>query len=120
MLAFFTSKVNGKDVIFCSRATDKPNNLVRLNKKIENELVRRNFPSIYEKYISGEPYTSIETTDGYSYQLFYYKGKLILKKLKVASVFLALVSRLIREGKIQVDEKGVALDPNIEEYFDHW
>ena len=116
----YVANVNDKDVIFCSLATYKPNNLVRLNKKIENELIRRNFPTIYEQYVSGQPYTSIEMCDGYSYQLFYYKGKLILKRLQVASIPLSLIARWILEKKIQVDENGVKYNMDIDKYFNNW
>lgn len=116
----YVANVNGKDVIFCSWATDKPNNLVRQNKKMEQELVRRNFPTIYEQYISEQPYTSLEITGGYSYQLFYYKGKLILKKLQVSYISLSLVAKLIADKKIQVDDNGVKYNIDIDKYFDYW
>lgn len=116
----YVANVNGKDVIFTSRSTDSPNNLVRLNKKIENELVRRNFPNIYKQYISGEAYTSIETTGGYSYQLFYYKGNLVLKKLYSRDIPISLVAKLIADKKIQVDEDGVKYNIDIDKYFEYW
>lgn len=116
----YVANVNGKDVIFTSRSTNKPNNLVRLNRKIENELVRRNFPSIYDQYISGKPYTSIELTGGYSNQLFFYKGKLILKKLMSASIPVSFVAKLIDDKKIQVDDNGVKYNIDIDKYFEYW
>ena len=116
----FVANVNGKDVIFRSHSTYRPNNLVRLNKKIENELVRRNFPSIYDQYISGKPYTSIELTGGYSNQLFFYKGKLILKKLMSADIPVSFVAKLIADKKIQVDDNGVKYNIDIDKYFEYW
>lgn len=115
----YVANVNGKDVIFKSRSTSTPNNIVCLNKKIENELVRRNFPKIYEQYIAGKPYTSIEMCDGYSYQLIYYKGKLIYKAVKVGRIHLAIIARLISEKKIQVDENGVKYNIDIDKYFEY-
>ena len=47
----YVSNVNGKDVVFTSGEITKDNSFVRVNKKIEDELVRRNFPDIYQEYI---------------------------------------------------------------------
>lgn len=116
----YVANVDGKDVIFGSRATDSPNNVVRLNKKIEKELVRRNFPSIYDQYISGKPYTSIELTGGHSCQLFYYKGNLVLKKLYSRDIPISLVAKLIADKKIQVDDNGVKYNIDIDKYFEYW
>lgn len=116
----YVANVNGKDVIFKSRATNTPNNIVHLNKKIENELVRRNFPEIYEQHISGKGYTSIELTGGFYYELFFYKGKLIIKKLMTASIPISMVAKLIADKKIQVDDSGVKYNIDIDKYFEYW
>lgn len=116
----YVANVNGKDVIFKSRGTNEPNNLVRLNKKIENELVRRNFPEIYEQHISGKDYISIELTGGLYYELFFYKGKLIIKELMTASIPISLVAKLIADKKIQVDDNVVKYNIDIDKYFEYW
>lgn len=116
----YVANVDGKDVIFSSRATGSPNNVVRLNREIEKELVRRNFPSIYDQYISGKPYNSIELTGGHSCQLFYYKGNLVLKKLYSRDIPISLVAKLIADKKIQVDEDGVKYNIDIDKYFEYW
>lgn len=105
----YVSNVNGKDVVFTSGEITKDNSFVRVNKKIEDELVRRNFPDIYPKYISGQPYRCVLQTDGDNYQLFYHKGKLIYKNKRWPDVSLSDVAEMIAAGRTEI-KKDVAYE----------
>jgi TonB family protein len=105
----YVSNVNGKDVVFTSGEITKDNSFVRVNKKIEDELVRRNFPDIYQEYISGQPYRCVLQTDGDNYQLFYHKGKLIYKNKRWPDVSLSDVAEMIAAGRTEI-KKDVAYE----------
>ena len=105
----YVSNVNGKDVVFTSGEITKDNSFVRVNKKIEDELVRRNFPDIYQEYISGQPYRCVLQTDGDNYQLFYHKGKLIYKNKRWPDVSFRDVAEMIAAGRTEI-KKDVAYD----------
>ena len=105
----YVSNVNGKDVVFTSGEITKDNSFVRVNKKIEDELVRRNFPDIYPKYISGQPYRCVLQTDGDNYQLFYHKGKLIYKNKRWPDVSLSDVAEMVAAGRTEI-KKDVAYE----------
>ena len=105
----YVSNVNGKDVVFTSGEITKDNSFVRVNKKIEDELVRRNFPDIYQEYISGQPYRCVLQTDGDNYQLFYHKGKLIYKNKRWSDVSLSDVAEMIAAGRTEI-KKDVAYE----------
>ena len=105
----YVSNVNGKDVVFTSDVITKNNSLVRVNKEIEDELVRRNFPDIYPKYISGQPYRCVLQIDGDNYQLFYHKGKLIYKNKRWPDVSLSDVAEMIAAGRTEI-KKDVAYE----------
>lgn len=100
----YVSNVNGKDVVFTSGEITKDNSFVRVNKKIEDELVRRNFPDIYQEYISGQPYRCVLQTDGDNYQLFYHKGKLIYKNKRWPDVSLLDVAEAIAAGHDNIEK----------------
>ena len=100
----YVSNVNGKDVVFTSGEITKDNSFVRVNKKIEDELVRRNFPDIYQEYISGQPYRCVLQIDGDNYQLFYHKGKLIYKNKRWPELWLCEVAELIAEGHDNIED----------------
>ena len=100
----YVSNVNGKDVVFTSDVITKNNSLVRVNKEIEDELVRRNFPEIYPKYISGQPYRCVARTGGDFVQLFYHRGKLIYKNNTWPAVWLCDVAELIAEGHDNIED----------------
>ena len=105
----YVSNVNGKDVVFTSGEITKDNSFVRVNKKIEDELVRRNFPDIYQEYISGQPYRCVLQTDGDNYQLFYHKGKLIYKNKRWPELWLCEVAEMIAAGRTEI-KKDVAYE----------
>ena len=105
----YVSNVNGKDVVFTSDVITKNNSLVRVNKEIEDELVRRNFPDIYPKYISGQPYRCVLRTGGDFVQLFYHKGKLIYKNKRWPDVSLSDVAEMIAAGRTEI-KKDVAYE----------
>lgn len=105
----YVSNVNGKDVVFTSGEITKDNSFVRVNKKIEDELVRRNFPDIYQEYISGQPYRCVLQTDGDNYQLFYHKGKLIYKNKRWPDVSFRDVAEMIAAGRTEI-KKDVAYE----------
>ncbi|MCI6861732.1 MAG: energy transducer TonB [Prevotella sp.] len=100
----YVSNVNGKDVVFTSDVITKNNSFVRINKKIEDELVRRNFPDIYPKYISGQPYRCVLRTGGDFVQLFYHRGKLIYKNKTWPAVSFCDVAELIAEGHDNIEK----------------
>ena len=100
----YVSNVNGKDVVFTSDVITKNNSFVRVNKKIEDELVRRNFPDIYPKYISGQPYRCVLRTGGDFVQLFYHRGKLIYKNKTWPAVSFCDVAELIAEGHDNIEK----------------
>ncbi|MBQ8115041.1 MAG: energy transducer TonB [Prevotella sp.] len=100
----YVSNVNGKDVVFTSDVITKNNSLVRVNKEIEDELVRRNFPDIYPKYISGQPYRCVLRTGGDFIQLFYHRGKLIYKNNTWPELWLCEVAELIAEGHDNIED----------------
>ena len=100
----YVSNVNGKDVVFTSGEITKDNSFIRVNKKIEDELVRRNFPDIYQEYISGQPYRCVLQTDGDNYQLFYHKGKLIYKNKRWPDVSLLDVAEAIAAGHDNIEK----------------
>lgn len=100
----YVSNVNGKDVVFTSGEITKDNSFVRVNKKIEDELVRRNFPDIYQEYISGQPYRCVARTGGDFVQLFYHRGKLIYKNKKWPAVSFCDVAELIAEGHDNIED----------------
>ena len=100
----YVSNVNGKDVVFTSDVITKNNSLVRVNKEIEDELVRRNFPDIYPKYISGQPYRCVLRTGGDFVQLFYHRGKLIYKNNTWPALGLCEVAELIAEGHDNIED----------------
>ena len=100
----YVSNVNGKDVVFTSDVITKNNSLVRVNKEIEDELVRRNFPEIYPKYISGQPYRCVARTGGDFVQLLYHRGKLIYKNNTWPAVWLCDVAELIAEGHDNIED----------------
>ena len=100
----YVSNVNGKDVVFTSGEITKDNSFVRVNKKIEDELVRRNFPDIYQEYISGQPYRCVLPIDGNNYQLFYHKGKLIYKNKRWPDVSLLDVAEAIAAGHDNIEK----------------
>ena len=100
----YVSNVNGKDVVFTSGEITKDNSFVRVNKKIEDELVRRNFPDIYQEYISGQPYRCVLQLDGNNYQLFYHKGKLIYKNKRWPDVSLLDVAEAIAAGHDNIEK----------------
>ena len=100
----YVSNVNGKDVVFTSDVITKNNSLVRVNKEIEDELVRRNFPEIYPKYISGQPYRCVARTGGDFVQLFYHRGKLIYKNNTWPGLWLCDVAELIAEGHDNIED----------------
>ena len=100
----YVSNVNGKDVVFTSGEITKDNSFVRVNKKIEDELVRRNFPDIYPKYISGQPYRCVLRTGGDFVQLFYHRGKLIYKNKTWPAVSFCDVAELIAEGHDNIEK----------------
>ena len=98
------SNVNGKDVVFTSDVITKDNSFVRVNKEIVDELVRRNFPDIYPKYISGQPYRCVLRTGGDFVQLFYHRGKLIYKNKTWPAVSFCDVAELIAEGHDNIEK----------------
>ena len=100
----YVSNVNGKDVVFTSDVITKNNSFVRVNKEIVDELVRRNFPEIYPKYISGQPYRCVARTGGDFVQLFYHRGKLIYKNNTWPAVWLCDVAELIAEGHDNIED----------------
>ena len=100
----YVSNVNGKDVVFTSDVITKNNSLVRVNKEIEDELVRRNFPEIYPKYISGQPYRCVLRTGGDFVQLLYHRGKLIYKNNTWPGLWLCEVAELIAEGHDNIED----------------
>ena len=100
----YVSNVNGKDVVFTSDVITKNNSLVRVNKEIVDELVRRNFPDIYPKYISGQPYRCVVRTGGDFVQLFYHRGKLIYKNKTWPAVSFCDVAELIAEGHDNIED----------------
>jgi TonB family protein len=100
----YVSNVNGKDVVFTSDVITKNNSFVRVNKEIVDELVRRNFPDIYPKYISGQPYRCVGRTGGDFIQLFYHRGKLIYKNKTWPAVWLCDVAELIAEGHDNIED----------------
>lgn len=100
----YVSNVNGKDVVFTSDVITKNNSFVRVNKEIEDELVRRNFPDIYPKYISGQPYRCVARTGGDFVQLFYHRGKLIYKNNTWPGLWLCDVAELIAEGHDNIED----------------
>ena len=100
----YVSNVNGKDVVFTSDVITKNNSFVRVNKEIVDELVRRNFPDIYPKYISGQPYRCVARTGGDFVQLFYHRGKLIYKNKTWPAVWLCDVAELIAEGHDNIED----------------
>ena len=100
----YVSNVNGKDVVFTSGVITKNNSLVRVNKEIEDELVRRNFPDIYPRYISGQPYRCVLRTGGDFVQLFYHRGKLIYKNNTWPALWLCEVAELIAEGHDNIED----------------
>jgi len=100
----YVSNVNGKDVVFTSDVITKNTSLVRVNKKIVDELVRRNFSDIYPKYISGQPYRCIARTGGDFIQLFYHRSKLIYKNKKWPEVSIFDVAEMIAAGHDNIEE----------------
>ena len=100
----YVSNVNGKDVVFTSGEITKDNSFVRVNKEIVDELVRRNFPDIYPKYISGQPYRCVLRTGGDFVQLFYHRGKLIYKNKTWPAVSFCDVAELIAEGHDNIEK----------------
>ena len=100
----YVSNVNGKDVVFTSDVITKDNSFVRVNKEIVDELVRRNFPDIYPKYISGQPYRCVLRTGGDFVQLFYHRGKLIYKNKTWPAVSFCDVAELIAEGHDNIEK----------------
>lgn len=100
----YVSNVNGKDVVFTSDVITKNNSFVRVNKEIVDELVRRNFPDIYPKYISGQPYRCVLRTGGDFVQLFYHRGKLIYKNNTWPELWLCEVAELIAEGHDNIED----------------
>ena len=100
----YVSNVNGKDVVFTSDVITKNNSLVRVNKEIEDELVRRNFPEIYPKYISGQPYRCVLRTGGDFVQLLYHRGKLIYKNNTWPGLWLCDVAEMIAEGHDNIED----------------
>ena len=100
----YVSNVNGKDVVFTSDVITKNNSFVRVNKEIVDELVRRNFPDIYPKYISGQPYRCVLRTGGDFVQLFYHRGKLIYKNKTWPAVSFCDVAELIAEGHDNIEK----------------
>lgn len=100
----YVSNVNGKDVVFTSDVITKNNSFVRVNKEIVDELVRRNFPDIYPKYISGQPYRCVARTGGDFVQLFYHRGKLIYKNNTWPALWLCDVAELIAEGHDNIED----------------
>jgi len=100
----YVSNVNGKDVVFTSDVITKNNSFVRVNKEIEDELVRRNFPDIYQEYISGQPYRCVLRTGGDFVQLFYHRGKLIYKNKTWPAVSFCDVAELIAEGHDNIED----------------
>ena len=100
----YVSNVNGKDVVFTSDVITKNNSFVRVNKEIEDELVRRNFPDIYPKYISGQPYRCVLRTGGDFVQLLYHRGKLIYKNNTWPGLWLCEVAELIAEGHDNIED----------------
>ena len=100
----YVSNVNGKDVVFTSDVITKNNSFVRVNKEIEDELVRRNFPDIYPKYISGQPYRCVLRTGGDFVQLFYHRGKLIYKNNTWPAVSFCDVAEAIAAGHDNIEK----------------
>ena len=100
----YVSNVNGKDVVFTSDVIIKNNSFVRVNKEIVDELVRRNFPDIYPKYLSGQPYRCVLRTGGDFVQLLYHRGKLIYKNKTWPAVSFCDVAEAIATGHDNIEK----------------
>ena len=100
----YVANVNGKDVVFMSKAITGNNCELDINEEIKDELVRRNFPDFYERYKSEKPMVVMTRVDGLCCHLFFYKGEMIYKKTQIAAIPLTAVARMIAEKKIKVRE----------------
>ncbi len=104
----YVANVNGKDVVFMSKAITGNNCELDINEEIKDELVRRNFPDFYERYKSEKPMVVTARLDGLCCHVFFYKGEMIYKKTQVAAIPLTTVAKMIAEKKLKVKESDDA------------